>query len=235
MPFLGVGGSAEEKDMRHRRILGKTGCAVFYEGGRRVQIPEPWWLKASAEKYQRLTMEDFLYTLENGDSIRLQFRISNYYHLMGLHKFQDIPELMINPTRRVTQISIYRMILNGTLTEFDLQSSAFYDEEKLMARFCVFLDIEKYLYSMKNAVMPFNQSLVRGTSHITADAVLFAVEMHNGIDETGGKNYIMLFTRYDKRIGAYAPVSFFLETSDRYIANQRTLAIVNVKREGKRQ
>lgn len=87
---------------------------------------------------------------------------------------------------------------------------------------------------MQSAVMPFNQSLVNGTSRITEDAVLFTIEMRTGIDETNGKNYIMLFTRYDKRIGAYAPVSFFLETSDRYIANQRTLAVVNVKREGKR-
>ena len=220
--------------MQHRRILGKTECAVSYEGEEAVQIPKAWWLKETAKKYQKLTEADFLFELENGDCIRLQFRVVNYYHLMGLHKFCDIRELIIDYKRSITQNSIYKSILNGEFTEFDLQSSAFYDEEKLMARFCVFLDIEKYLYSMKNAVMPFNQSLVRGTSHITADAVLFAVEMHNGIDESGGKNYIMLFTRYDKRIGAYAPVSFFLETSDRYIANQRTLAVVNVKREGKR-
>lgn len=200
-----------------------------------MQIPESWWLKESAIEYKKLTKAPFLFELINGSCIRLQFFPTNYYHLMGLHKFRDIPELIPNRRRRITQNSIYKSILNGEITEFDLQRSAYYDEEKLMARFYAFLNVEEYLLSMQSAVMPFNQSLVKGTSRITADAVLFTIEMRNGIDETNGKNYIMLFTRYDKRIGAYAPVSFFLETSDRYIANQRTLAIVNVKREGKRQ
>lgn len=222
--------------MQHRRILGETGCAVPYKsGGEAVQIPEPWWLQESAKEYQKLTKAPFLFELENGDCIKLQFRPVNYYHLMGLHKFQDIQELILNKTRSTTQDSIYKSILHGELTEFDLQKSLHYDEEKLMARFYAFLDIEKYLYSMQNVIMPFDQNLVRGTSYISANAVLFTVEACNKLNRQNDVIYIMLFVAYNDRIGAYAPVSFFLEISDRYIANQQTLAVVNVKREGKRQ
>lgn len=195
-----------------------------------MQVPEPWWLKQSALAYKKLLGNPFCFLLADGTKILLRFRKNNYYHLIGLHKFGDVQNLILNPARGITQLSIYNDILQGNISEYDLHKSKFYNFD-IERRMKGMLSIDTYIFNSTEVVIPFDTNLVFGTSRIPGDAIILSFSACSSV----GDERMHLFIKKEFRKNIYVPMSMFFSISDRYIANQRTLAIVNVKREGKRQ
>lgn len=169
-------------------------------------------LLESAKVFDNLLSKDFVLVLENGLSLRVVFKREQFYHLAGLHKLEDLPELAIN--KRMSAGAIYKRIIRGELTEKHLKKSSFYFKvEQRIKQFAL-------VKSLLNAqvVIDFDDKLL-SEAKLKADYLLFK-RLDSGA-------YLHLALRITGEISA--PISFFYEQSKMYITGQKLLDVVEVR------
>lgn len=171
-------------------------------------------LLTAARAYQRLCRDRYRFTFSNGERIEVIFRPRNFVHLAGLRKlsdvyaFQDIHSAM----------NIYKDILGGRITDFDLQSSIHFDTE---ARERIeSLPLLEDLLHTGRAVWMFNPRLCRANTKLKSKVIFYK--------PAGGSFFLTFGAAPDGK--TYYPETFFLRFDDAYIAGQQTVAISNVEK-----
>lgn len=122
-------------------------------------------LKQCAVDYERLLTTKYTYIVgKKGqlETFSLQFCKDNFVHAAGLHKLQDIPQLM-----RIDKEKIFDEILQGNITYADIQKSSFF--KKFQSRFDAFCEYEKILDTTPS-VIKFNPD--KASIRIEADYIL---------------------------------------------------------------
>lgn len=161
----------------------------------------------SVEIYDRLMQNKYRIDIENGDSLFLVFRSSNYHHLAGFQHLTDQPYISkLEPGR------FYRALKSKQIPEHDLVKSTYF--ETVRSRLQEFSRLEKILTpGDKKLIIDFDATKT-GTK-IRADYSLF--------ERTPAPSsaYHHLFIGYNGKL-AY-PVTYVVEHGKTYISEQNIL------------
>ena len=168
--------------------------------------------------YNSLIDKDYIFTLENGIKFKLYFKPSNFYHLMGLHKLNDVRLLKINSYNK-----IYKDILSGIISVKTIENSAFYykiaDRVEHFGKITDMLDKEK-----SKIIIDFNRELIGGTELINTKYILYRdIALYD--EEKSGYANLTIGERQEK----IYPETFFYEKSKRYISEQILLDVTDIK------
>lgn len=168
-------------------------------------------LKECAISFQKLCqIQYFMKAGSKGKLIEftLEFKAEHFYHLIGLHKLTDIPQL-----KGGTSV-IFNLILNDEITYSDISKSSFFDEiNKRIEYFC---QLEKMLDN-NEIIISFNANAVKG-SRINADYLIYLdsdIVYHFFASRYKDKNKNKVFGR-----------SFFVREDNNYINGQRKYKVI---------
>ena len=171
-------------------------------------------LKKSADVYKDYVNFDYTFTLDCDISLTVAFRTRNFYHLVGLQYLTDIAQL--DKTRPNNSVfSIYKKILNGSITQELIEKSSFYN--KIEKRLSYFSDLGDVISS--KIIIDFDYTKVPRTELLSK--YLLYKEYENG--------YAILGLRYDTLNDIYIPETFVFEPTDYYIKNQTAYSIIGVE------
>ena len=180
-------------------------------------------LKAAIE-YEKLLNRDFIYTLENGLSITLNFQPQYFHHLIGLQKLKDIDVVTKNTTDQTRPIlrpqTIYRNIRNGIISYDDISKSDFF--LNMEDRLEYFSQINN-LVEFEKIIIDFDVNLLNFHSNLTkANYVLHKksnTNMH--LNLFLGLTHKPTFENY--------PLTFIPSLTDLYTYGQQALRILEIK------
>ena len=169
----------------------------------------------AAKSYEKLLNKDFIITIDtkdgNTETIQVQFKKDNFYHLIGFHYLTDLPQLN---TRRNKKNKIFNNVLQGTITYDSLKNSSHFNN-KIDNRVSYFNNIDKLLF--EKVILDFNSSNVNIKTSLKCDYMFFKAQ--------DGK-FLHLSLAYDKN---HYPESFFVRNDNVYIKNQNIFDIVSIK------
>lgn len=154
----------------------------------------------------------YIYELLNGDRLEVVFKKENFPHVIGLHKLTDIIEFNRLNNKRIKGNKVYNMVKGKEIKEEIILNSPNY--EKIELRIDNFYRINDLVFN--RVIYDFDRTKIR--TYIKADLVLYTVQ--NGM-------YIHLFLVKDK-FAKYVPMTFIVETSDRYIKGQKDFPITKL-------
>lgn len=171
-------------------------------------------IQECAEFYETLMGKNYIFTLENGIKFIFFFKPSNFYHLTGLHKLNDIRQLVDGS---LSLNKIYKNILSGELSTELIEKSVFY--HKISSRVKHFGKILDMLDKSKSKIIiDFDPELIEGTELQNTKYILYR-HLDSG--------YANLTLGEDK--GSIYPETFFTENSKRYISEQILLDVVDIE------
>ena len=165
-------------------------------------------LKEAALTYKKIEWKRYLLSIKRKNEVKcltIFFPKSNFCHLAGLGKLEDIPSV-----KRKSKI-VYREILDEKITYQNIESSIYINQIK--ERLICFQQIDKIL----NVDSLYFKSLHGKFKGINADFVLT-----KKIDET---EYVFLFFVQDKE--DYLPCSFFSRNEQTEYTKEGTLWQIN--------
>lgn len=174
-------------------------------------------ISGAIKTYEGLMNKKYIYELLNGDSLEVIFKKENFPHVIGLHKLVDINEFNRLNNKTIKGNKVFKMVKNKDIEEEKIVNSPNY--EKIELRVDKFHKINELVFN--RVIYNFDRTKVRTT--IKADLVLYTVE--DGM-------YIHLFLVKNK-FGKYVPMTFIVETNDKYIKGQNDFAISKLSIEEK--
>lgn len=152
-----------------------------------------------------------IYKLDNGVKVEFIYREENFAHLIGLHKLKDIQliQFWLDRTNKTVKLkTVLNHIKNESLTDSIINSSKFYSE--IQDRYENFSYENLTTLSYTDAVINFNSKIIK--SKLKSDYILFE-EKDNKINYMG--------IALDKKTGKRYIETFFNESSNKYIQNQK--------------
>lgn len=166
-------------------------------------------LQKAALAYQQVCRHKYLYTLGNGAQICVVFKPQNFVHLAGLRKLNDLYEFQANRTAG----NIYKEILRGKISVYDLQRSVHFDTDaKARIENLSRLD---YLLQTKFVVWGFDRSKTYVRTNLKSTVIFFR--------DDGFDFYLMLGVADDGE--TYYPETFFLRYDAAYIRGQQIVSV----------
>jgi len=169
-------------------------------------------LLLAAKEYSKLLGKIYLYTLETGVVLQVEFAPGYFHHLLGLQKLTDIPQVIKNP-----RAYIYRNIINGKITLNHIQRSKYFNE--IESRLRHFPQINR-LIEFEKVIVDFDPSLIN--SKLTkADYVLYKRSNDN--------MFLNLFLMTDGlNRGKQIPLTFLPESTGYYTHGQKTIKVLSM-------
>lgn len=172
-------------------------------------------LFTAAKAYKELTRKRHIITFSNGETITLVFRPQNFKHLAGINKLDDLAEISHSPN----PADLYKRILHGDLTIYDIQRSKKYTTEA-QDRIELITHI-KHMISKGRAVFGFDSSKLKFATQIGVSVIFF---------EEYPYSFFLVFGVAEGRNGKiYYPKTFFMRNNDDYIRNQNIVDITDYK------
>lgn len=171
-------------------------------------------IQECAKFYETLIRKNYIFTLENDIKFTFFFKVSNFYHLIGLHKLKDIRQLVDGS---LSLNKIYKNILSGELSTAVIEKSALY--HKISSRVEHFEKISDMLDKNKSKIIiDFDPELIECTELQNTKYILYR-HLESG--------YANLTLGEDK--GSIYPETFFTENSKRYISEQILLDVIDIE------
>ena len=170
--------------------------------------------------YMRLVGCKVKYELIDGTVIEVVYREENFLHLLGLHKIVDIQLIQFwldRTNRTVKLLDVIKGIKNGTLTDALIKGSHFY--HLIQDRYENFSYDNLTTLNYTDAIVDFNASLIH--SKISSDYILFEEKKKGEYNHMGIAKDAVSGSRYVE--------TFFHESSDKYIAGQKTVKVKSYK------
>ena len=172
-------------------------------------------LQEAAKAYIGICKHKYVYTLGNGEKICIVFKPQNFVHLAGLRKLKDLHEF--NPKH--TAGNIYNEILNGNITEYDLQRSIHYDTDA-KSRIENLCRLE-YLLQTEQVVWGFDAAKTYIHTKLKSSVIFFRDDCFNF--------YLMLGAVNGGT--TYYPETFFLRFDDAYIHGQQIVHVEKMEKQ----
>ncbi len=173
-------------------------------------------LYSSASKFRKLIDTQYILTFGRKNkltTLKLEFDESNFYHLAGLHKLRDLPDL-----RKKASI-IYDSILQRSLTLGYISNSHFFNE--IEDRLRVLQNLESILGS-ENTNWKYCQERTPFYSKIQAE---FLIEHRNSISTS----YIFIANN-GSNLKSHSCISCFEHKQKDYTQNQTFLTLLEKKK-----
>lgn len=166
-------------------------------------------LQTAAQTYQQICKHKYRYTLSNGEQICVVFKPQNFVHLAGLRKLSDLYEFQ----KQNAASNIFKNILRGEITEYDLQRSVHFDinAKERVENLCR-LD---HLLQTKQVVWNFDRSKATVRTSLRSKVIFFRDDNFNF--------YLMLGVVDDG--DTYYPETFFLRFDSAYIHGQQIVTV----------
>lgn len=169
-------------------------------------------LEQCVKTFDSLLYKEYILTLENGLKVIIHFEKGNFYHLIGLHKLTDLPQLCGKDS---SASKIYKDIRRGKIAHKDICKSQFY--YKIENRINYFSFTPDLLHS--KIIIDFDKSKLSYETELqNTQYILFKRLPHGYAHLTLG----------DKGMGIY-PETFFYEPSKRYTTDQKFLDVIRVQ------
>ncbi len=171
-------------------------------------------------EYKSIVNYQVEYEFDNGDTIEFKLKQTDFPHLIGLHKLIDIPVIrQFNDKKNVTVSARYilsRIKKEELLTESILKKSVYFPT--IEQRYEKFSRENILTISYTDAIIDFNAKLIG--SNLKANHILY--------EQKNNQGYNHLCIAKDSKTRQYAE-SFFYNSTDLYIRNQKSIKIRNVK------
>ncbi|MCM1049491.1 MAG: PBECR4 domain-containing protein [Clostridiales bacterium] len=170
-------------------------------------------------EYKSISNYRIEYIFENDSGICFKLKQTDFPHLLGLHKLIDIP--IIRQFNDKNNLVIGAKYINSKikkqefLTEYIIKRSAYFPD--IEVRFNSFSKENILTMSYTDVIVDFNAALI--SSNLKSKYILF---------EKREQGYNHLCVAEDGNGKKYAE-SFFYNTTDLYIRNQKILKIKGVK------
>ena len=145
-------------------------------------------------------------------NLSIDFERLHFYHLAGLHYLKDLSD-----TLKGDREIVFEKILNGKITQADLESSIHYPEIKNRIKYLVYLES---LMDSNETIFKYNPAL-EAFSAIRADFLLK--------NQVQARN-IFIFLSGDKSNGKYFCRSFFPQTDKDYSLGQTNWTLLYKKK-----
>ena len=185
-------------------------CRLFDTEAGRGNFSMTDLLQKAAKTYREICKKQYRYTLNNGQCVHIVFRPQNFVHLAGLRKLSDLYEFQ----PPFSAVNIYRSILRGDITMFDLQRSIHFDSDakERVENLC---RLEEVLQT-KKIVWGFDHTKTYVRTKLKSTVILF---------KDDGFNFFLMLGVAEEG-ATYYPETFFLRYDAAYIKNQ-TIVEVN--------
>jgi len=178
-------------------------------------------------EYKDISNYRIRYTLENGEKIDFKLKQTDFPHLIGLHTLIDIPLVgQFNDLSNTTvsaKFLISKIKKESQLTERIIKDSVYFP--MIEQRYYNFSRENLLTLAYTDAIVDFNAALIG--SKLRGDCILF--------ENQKSKGYNYLSIAKDEHNNRYAE-SFFYNSSDSYIRNQKVVKVDKVEifdKEGK--
>ena len=145
-------------------------------------------------------------------NLSIDFERLHFYHLAGLHYLKDLSD-----TLKGDREIVFEKILNGKITQADLESSIHYPEIKDRIKYLVYIES---LMDSNETIFKYNPAL-ETFSAIQADFLLK--------NQVQARN-IFIFLSGDKSNGKYFCRSFFPQTDKDYSLGQTNWTLLYKKK-----
>lgn len=145
-------------------------------------------------------------------NLSIDFERLHFYHLAGLHYLKDLAD-----TLKGDRVIVFEKILDGKITQADLESSIHYPEIKDRIEYLVYLES---LMDSNETIFKYNPAL-EAFSAIRADFLLK--------NQVQARN-IFIFLSGDKSNGKYFCRSFFPQTDKDYSLGQTNWTLLYKKK-----
>ncbi len=160
------------------------------------------------------------YVFDNDEGLCFKFKQTDFPHLIGLHKLVDIPIIRQFNDKNNTTVSAKfinsRIKQEELLTDDIIRNSKYFSN--IQQRYEEFGKDNLLSLSYTDAIIDFDATKI--CSNLKANYILY--------EQRDGKGYNHLCIAEDSKNIKYAE-SFFYNSTNLYIHNQRTVRIKNVK------
>jgi len=174
-------------------------------------------LQMKAVEFAELCKFDHYYELEGGQVVRLVFRGANFPHLLGLHKLTDLPLIQrigFHSRKGMSAMALFKEIQRGRLTLADAQRSSFYA--------LIDLRVESFgSYSLG--------VLLHTDFMIDFDPKLIFTDLNKArflLVQRYQDHYTHLALGEEPDGSGFFPLSYFVDSRDYYLRNQKCIRIV---------
>lgn len=170
-------------------------------------------IKECAELYKSLLNKNYIFTLENGITFTIYFQPSHFFHLIGLHKLNDLEKLTEN-----SKSIVFKKILRGQITQAYIEKSLHY--RSMSNRIQYFEEIANMLDKENSKVIvDFDHSKLTFESELNNTKYILYRRVKDGCAHTTiGKEKRELY-----------PETFFFDESKRYLTGQTLLDIIKIE------
>lgn len=190
-----------------------------------------------AKEYQKLQKNKYVFGVENGEIIELNFTDRDFYHLLGFQKYkEDVTIVKMIEDRAYHKDKFYKNVLNGKITFEDIKipirniesytqdgkiihfnEAKISDKVKLVLenRFPYFSYGNIRMLMSSNLVVLYDKSKAEQWNKVDADKIFFQLL------SVENKNLNFFIKKAENKKGD-CPVSFFLEKDkNSYITTRR--------------
>lgn len=175
-------------------------------------------LLSKFNEYKSITGYRFNYEIADGRHIEFQFKQTDFIHLLGLHKLQDIPIIQQYKDPSLTNIRAKYLISKikheQSLTDSTIKASSYFSNIK--DRYNQFSRENLLSMSYTDIIIDFDPTILG--SILSAKYILYEKKL------SGGYNHLCIGVSSTRN---YAE-SFFFQPTDRYIVGQKTLPVSKV-------
>ena len=183
-------------------------------------------LQQMAVEYSRLLNKKFCYVFSGGIEIQFQFKMENFYHLLGFHKLTDVTVVHMVESQKLKKEDFFKYVKDGMITMDSTDSTVLdsnddkvvniQDSDKKSAlgeikahRFQFFSEINVLELLKNDPVIDFESD--ECTTVIDADKVFFKFI-------TEKNRNLNLFIGYDATVKKHFVSTFFVESEkDKYL------------------
>ncbi len=176
-------------------------------------------LQQLAVEYSRLLNKKFCYIFSGGIEIQFQFKMENFYHLLGFHKLTDVTVVKMVEDHKLKKEDFYKYVKEGKITmdSTDIVIVGDYEDKILNIqdsdkkadlgeikahRFQFFSEIQIRELLMNDPVIDFDKESCE--TYIEADKVFFKLIAEKSRN-------LNLFIGYDVNFKKYFVSTFFVE------------------------
>ncbi len=175
-------------------------------------------IQECAKLYGTLFNKFYIYKIEGDITFKISFSAGNFYHLLGLHKLTDLPQLIIDKKIN-TATKIYSKILDGDISCKTIESSAHYS--KIADRITYFEKILEVLDSKKcKIIIDFDATKIKDCKLTETKYILYV--------QLADKTYFLL-TLGEARENKIYPETVMFEPSSKYNSEQNLLDVYDIK------
>lgn len=177
-------------------------------------------LQNKLEDYLRIVNFTMRYELQDNSIIQFKFSKKSFPHMLGLHKLKDIPliQKFNNPLDKMVSANyLIGKIKKGDLTEKDIQKSVYYNQ--IQKRYIRFDAENLFGLTYTDVIVDFDVNKLANSKLTNTKYILYEAE------QEGYKQLCIA----GKGLNEYYAETFFFESSDDYIRNQKTVKVKTVQ------